>query len=167
MGVSAQRNTKGTSQTKISQLQITITINKQVLGLQVTVQNTVAVAVADTLNQLSHKLLDHGVAQTKIHHGAIGKSLAASTLAHGERLHVFLQVKIQEFKDQVQLVAVGVDDVVQLNDVGVAHFFKERDFTNGGTGDTLIFGFETDLLEGNNAVGVIQLTGLVDDTVGT
>lgn len=155
MSVSAQRNTKGTSKTKISQLQVTIAINKQILGLQVTVQNTVTVAVTDTLNQLSHKLLNHSVAQAEIHHGAIGQSLAASTLAHGKSLHVFLQIEIQEFKDQVQLVAIGVDDVVQLDNVGVAHFLEERDFTDGGTGNTLIFGFETDLLESNDTVGVV------------
>lgn len=62
-------------------------------------------------------------------------------------------------------MTIGVDNVQQLDNVGVLHFFEKRDLADGGTGNTLIFGFQSDLLEGNNSVRMGQLAGLVDDTV--
>lgn len=101
-------------------------------------------------------------------HGALGQGLAATTLADGERLHVLLQIEVQVLEDEVQLVAVGVDDVVEADNVRVVHFFEERNLADGGRGHTLILGLQTDLLEGNDAlVGSAEVEGLVDDTVST
>lgn len=68
MGVSAQGDTEGSGKTKIGKLQVALAINKQVLRLQVTVQDAVAVTVSNSLNELCHKLLHHSIAQTQACH---------------------------------------------------------------------------------------------------
>lgn len=169
MGVSAQRNTKCSCQTEISQLQVTLTVNQQVLWLEITMKDAMAVAVADAFHHLCHELLDHLIIQTQIgaHHRSIGKSLATAALAYWQGLHVFLQVEIEELKDEVQFVAVCVDNVEQLDNVRVMHFFEQRDLADGGAGNAFIFGLQSDLLQSNYAVGMVQFSGLVDDTVGS
>lgn len=52
VSVSAERNTESAGQTKIGQLEVAFLVDEQVLRLQVTVQNTVGVAVARTLKEL-------------------------------------------------------------------------------------------------------------------
>lgn len=58
VSVSAERNTECAGQTKIGQLQVAFLVDEQVLRLQVTVQDTVGVAVARALEELKGKLLD-------------------------------------------------------------------------------------------------------------
>jgi hypothetical protein len=167
VSIGTQGDTKGSGQTEISQLQVTITVDKQVLGFEVTVQDTVAMAVTNTLNQLSHELLHHGVAQTQVgaQHRAIRQGLATTTLANRQSLHVFLQIAVKILKDQVELVTVGVDNVEQLNDVGILHLLEQGDLADGSARNAFIFSLETDLLQGDDTVGVVQFASLVDDTV--
>lgn len=128
-------------------------------------------AVSDALAKLAHELLDDILAQSQIvQSGArtFGKGLAPTTVADRKGLHVLLQIKIEEFEDEIQLMAltaVGMDNVEEAHNVGVAHLLEQRDLADGGGGDALIFGFEADLLEGNNAPAVGQVAGLVDDTI--
>ena len=99
-------------------------------------------------------------------HDTLRQRLAATTLADGKSLHVLLQIHVQILEDEVELVAVGVDDVEEAHDVGVVHFLEKRDLANGSGRDTLILGFETDLLEGDNAlIGSAQVEGFVNNTV--
>ena len=101
-------------------------------------------------------------------HDALGQRLATSTLADRESLHVLLQIHVQVLEDEVELVAVGVDNVEQANDVRVVHFLEQRNLADGRGRDALILGLETDLLQRNNAlVGSAQVESLVDDTVRT
>jgi hypothetical protein len=63
-------------------------------------------------------------------------------------------------------VAVGVYDVEEADNVGVVHLFEERDLADGSRGDALILGFETNLLEGDNALVLGgEVAGLVDNTI--
>ena len=99
-------------------------------------------------------------------HDALGEWLASATLRDGEGFHVLLQVQIQELEDQIEFVAVGVHDVEEADDVGIAHLFEEGDLADGGGGDAFIFGFQADLLEGDDAlVGSRQVAGFVDHPV--
>jgi hypothetical protein len=157
VGVSAERHTKGSRESKIPKLEVTIAVNQEILRLQITVQHAVAVAVTNTLAQLAHELLNHLVAEAEaaeVGAGALGESLAAPAVADGEGFHVFLQVEVEELHDEVQLVAVGVHDVEEADDVGVVHLFEEGDLADGGGGDAFIFGFEANFLEGYNAAAV-------------
>jgi hypothetical protein len=58
VSVSAERNTECAGETKIGQLQVAFLVDEQVLRLQVTVQDTVGVAVARAFEELKGKLLD-------------------------------------------------------------------------------------------------------------
>ena len=62
-------------------------------------------------------------------------------------------------------MAIGMDDVEQLDDVGILHFLEEGDLADGRARNTLILSLQTDFLQGDNSVGVAEFAGLVDNTV--
>lgn len=64
-------------------------------------------------------------------------------------------------------MTVGVHDVKEADNVGVAHFFQEGDFADCGARHALIFGLESNLLEGNYATAVLKISRLVNNTIGT
>lgn len=99
-------------------------------------------------------------------HDTLGQGLATTTLADRQSLHIFLQIHVQILEDEVEFVAIGVDNVEEAHNVWVIHFLEKRDLANGSGRDTLIFGFEADLLEGDNAlIGSAQVEGFVNNTV--
>ena len=55
--IGAQRNTKGTRQTKVGELQVALLVNEQVLRLEVAVQNAVGMAEADATDELGCEFL--------------------------------------------------------------------------------------------------------------
>lgn len=133
-------------------------------------QDAVRVAVADTSAQLVHELLDHCLAEAHVSsaavHAALGQGLSTTSLRDGQSLHVLFQIQVEVFKDEVQLVAVGVNNVEQADNVWVAHLLEERDLADGCRGHTFILGFETDLLECDDAVvGGAEVAGFVNNTV--
>jgi hypothetical protein len=171
VGVCAQGNTESAGQTEISKLEIAVLVNQQVLGLQVAMQDAVGMAVAHALAQVHHELLHHHVVHDQrlsSQPRAVWQRLAPATVADGQRLHVLLQIAVEELKHQVQLVAIGMHDVEQAHDVGVVHLLKQRDLADGRRWDALIFGLEADLLEGDDALVLGgEVLGLVDDSVCT
>lgn len=59
-----------------------------------------------------------------------------------------------------------MNNIEQANNVRVVHFLEQRNFADSCRGDTLIFGFETNLLERDNAlVRMGEVASLVDDSV--
>jgi hypothetical protein len=153
--VSPQWDTKSSRQTKISQLEIAFPINQQVLWLQVAVKNPMTMAVFDSLNQLCHKLLNNLWSHSKrlqIWTSAFWKCFSTTTLADWQRFHVLFQIQVEELKDEVEFVSVGVYDVQEADDARVVHFLEERDFTNGGGWNAFIFSFKADLLESDDSL---------------
>lgn len=65
VGIGSKRDSKSTSKTEISQLEVAIAVDEQILGLKIAMQDPMTVAVSHALAQLAHKLLDHRVAQTQ------------------------------------------------------------------------------------------------------
>lgn len=64
-------------------------------------------------------------------------------------------------------MTVGVHNVEQTDDVRVDHLLEEGNLADGGGGDAFVFGFETDLLQRDDAlVGRGQVAGFVYDAVG-
>lgn len=170
VGVGAERDTKGSGQTKIGELEVALLVNEQVLRLQVAVKNAVGVAVANTGAQLVHELLDHCLAETHVAsaavHAALGQRLSTTSLRDGQSLHVLLQIQVEVLEDEVQLVAIGVDNVEQAHNVGVAHLLEERDLADGSRRHAFIFGFQADLLECDDAVvGGAEVAGFVNNSV--
>lgn len=114
MSVGAEWDTKRSRKSEIRKLQVALTIDQKVLGLEIAMQDAVAMAVAHALDQLRHEFLDHGISQTEsahVHIRAIWQCLAATAFAHGESFHVLFEIEVEELADEVQLVAVGVDNV--------------------------------------------------------
>lgn len=170
VSVGSKGNTEGASETEIRELEVSIAVDQQVLRLEITVENTMAVAVSDTFAQLAHELLHHRIAETQpsqVRPRAHGQRLASATIADRERLHVFLEIKVEELKHQVELVAICVDYVEESDNVRVVHLLEERDLADGSAGDSFIFCLETDLLERDDTIAVEEVLGLVDDAVGS
>lgn len=76
MGVGAQRHAKGSSQSKVSQLDGTQLINEQVLGLQVSVNDPMRVAEIHPLQQLKKVTLEQraGEGLAERESGGLGRS---------------------------------------------------------------------------------------------
>lgn len=58
MGVCAEWDAEGASETEVSDLKIAFRIDKEVLGFEVAVENTVGVAVTNARHELCGELLD-------------------------------------------------------------------------------------------------------------
>jgi hypothetical protein len=147
--VCAQRDAERASETEIGELEVEVVVDEEVLWLQVTVQDAVSMAVAHALGQLHHELFDHCVVHAQRlskQARALGQRLATAALADGQRLHVLLQIAVEELEDEIQLVAVGVYDVEQPHNVRVVHLLEQRDLADGGGRDAFILSFQADLL---------------------
>lgn len=62
-------------------------------------------------------------------------------------------------------MATGVNDVEQLDNVGVLYFLEQRNLGDGGARNTLIFRLQSEFLQSDNMARMVQLAGLIDDTV--
>jgi hypothetical protein len=78
-------------------------------------------------------------------------------------VHVFLEVLVQELEDQVQL-AVGLDAVQEVHHVVVLQGFQQRDLTECGTWDALVFEFQANSLQCHDLLR-LAIARLVHDTV--
>lgn len=93
--IRAQGNTEGSGKAEVTQFEVTLAANEQVLWLQVAVQNAVTVAIEDTLHKLGRELLDHCVPQTQAGaHFRATEGFTPTTLVDRQSLHVLLQVKV-------------------------------------------------------------------------
>jgi hypothetical protein len=149
VSIRPQRNTKRPRQTEIRQLEVALLVNQQVLRLEIAVQDAVRVAVLHAADQLVHEALHH---------------ILAEPHTRGDSFHVLLKIQVEEFEDQVHLVALR-NDVKELHDVRIVHLFEQTDLADGSARDTLVFCFETDLLHRYDPVVVVQVLRLVHDSV--
>src|SRR5258708_23370214 len=104
MSIRAERNTKRTRETEISQLKITITVNQKILRLEITKRDAMAATIPNTLAQLAHELLNHRVAQAKssqVRTRTIRQSLASATFTNRQSFHVMLQIEVEELENEV------------------------------------------------------------------
>lgn len=63
-------------------------------------------------------------------------------------------------------MTVGVHDVEEADNVAVVHLLEEGNLADGSRGHTFVFGFEPDLLQGDDSVVFgSEVFGLVDNTV--
>jgi len=96
------------------------------------VQDAVVVAKGYSAQQLVHERLDGG-------------GIQGATVATG--IHVPLEVLVHELKDEHELV-LGVDDIVEQDNVLVLQLLHEGYLADGGGGRAL-FRVEVDFLEGD------------------
>mmetsp|Transcript_35968 Transcript_35968/g.80064 ORF Transcript_35968/g.80064 Transcript_35968/m.80064 type:complete len:318 (+) Transcript_35968:237-1190(+) len=109
MCVSPDGNTKCSSQTKVSKLQVVVCpINQQVLWLQVTMEDPSGVAVCNPVQDLPQIELDDPMifAEARV------------------CIHELFQVQIKEFKDKVEPL-LTVNDVVQPDYICMVQFLQK------------------------------------------
>ncbi len=108
MGVSFDRQTKGSSETEISQFYFgSSAVNQQILGFEVSVEDPSLVEVADGLDDLIEKRLD-----------LLRRELPCFSL------HKFFEVVFQVLEYQPQLV-LRVQDFFEFNYVGMPETLEE------------------------------------------
>lgn len=137
VGEGVDRDTESTGETKISQLELTAVVDQKVLGLQITVKDAVVVAEGNTAKQLVHEGFDGGRVQ--------GASITAG-------VHVSFEILVHELEDEHELV-LGVDNIVEKDNVLVLQLLHKGDFTDGGGGGAL-FRIEVDFLESHELAGL-------------
>ncbi|KAI3481766.1 hypothetical protein L1887_55613 [Cichorium endivia] len=135
VGECVDRDAEGTRKTKVGELEFAALVDEKVLRLEIAVQHAVLVAEGGALEQLEHE-------------GAHGDRIERTAVAMD--LHVLLEVLLHELEDEHQL-GLGVDDVVESHDVGVAQLLHERDLTDRRRRRALL-GIEVDLLERDDLI---------------
>lgn len=85
-----------------------------------------------------------------MHEGLDGDGVEGSAVAG--RVHVPLQIGVHVLEDEHEL-ALGVDDIVEGEDVGVLQLLHQGDLADG-CGGCAFFRIEVDLLEGNELAGL-------------
>lgn len=153
VSIGAKRNAESASQAKVGKLEVQVAIDQEILRFKIPMKDTTAVAEFDTGAELRHEFLDEA-------------GFERDTLRDG--LHVLLQVHVKELEDEIKLMTIGMNNVMQTHDVFIrVEFFEQGDLADGSGRDALVFLFETDLLEGDEAASVAKVTGFVDDTIGS
>ena len=105
------------------------------MRFEVSVQNPVFVTERSTLEKLVHETPN-------------GDGIEGATLAVD--IHVFLEVAFTVLKYEDEL-CLGVDDVVEADDIDMLELFHEGDLTDGGRWGAF-FCIEMNLLEGDDFV---------------
>ena len=110
------RNTECAGKAEIAQLQLAFPVDEKVLRFEVSVQNPVLVTERSALEKLVHKTPN-------------GDGIEGATLAVD--IHVLLEVAFTVLKYEDEL-CLGVNDVVEADDIDMLELFHEGDLTDGG-----------------------------------
>ena len=146
VGQRSDGGAEGPGQAKVGQLEPSVARYEQVLRLEVAVHDAAGVAEGQPADALEEVGLD----QVRGEHAVDG-------------FHVLLEVLVEELEDEVEL-AVGLDAVLELDDVVVLELPEEADLPQGRGGDALVLDLETDALQSDDLV-VGPVPGLVDHAV--
>lgn len=149
MRVSLDGKTECSRETEIGELDsLAVVADEQVLGLEITVEYAVRVEEYERLTNLIEERLS-----------LLGRQ--GSTLL----LHVLLEVVLEVFEHQVQLV-LREQHFLELDNIRMPQVLQQADFADSRRRDAIVFLFESDLLDSNQLVGFL-VQGLIHDTVGT
>ena len=148
VGVGANGDAKGACEAEISEFEVAIAVDEEVLGLQIAVEHAVGVAKCDAAQHLVQERLD-------LHGGQASGCLVL--------VHVLLEVVLQEFEHKVKFL-FAVDNVLQPHDVLVLQLLEQGNFTDGSGGNALVLGVEANFLEGNHLLAY-AVSRLVHHTV--
>jgi hypothetical protein len=140
VGVGPQRDTKGSGETEIGELEVSILVDEQVLRLEISMEDSVGVAVIETFNQLERESLyddrtsnragrdsrlaerlgdrsgrEKERAERRRKAGRVGEVTYlyegwTETFVVTDGVHVALKVHVEELKDEVEF-SVRVNDV--------------------------------------------------------
>lgn len=135
VGERVDGDTKSACETEVSELQLALGVDEEILRLEVAMEDAVVVTEGDAADQLPHEALDRGWVQ--------GAALAAGGILVA--VHVLLKVLVHVFKHEHELV-LRVDNIVEADNVLVLELLHQRDLADGGAGRALL-AVEVDLLE--------------------
>lgn len=151
VGESVDGNPECPRQTEISELEFSGGVDEQVLGFQVSMQNSVLVAVGDPGQELVHEVFYFGR----------GKGSVVSVC-----VHVLFEVHVHVLEDEHHCVFC-VYNVVKTYDVWMFEFFHEGYFADSGGGSTFVV-VEMDFFEGYSLVTCcVSYFSLVDGSICT
>ena len=163
MSVALERNSESTAKAQICNFKdALVLVQEKILGLQITVEDAVAVAVRDAFAKLEEKGLNEG--------GRKGPRVG--TLAMG--IDELFEIGVKVLEDQVEIglgatVLVGVDvfDAKETDNIeGLGEHLEEGDLTKSGGRNALLVHLKTGLLKGHQLAARLVF-GLVNLAVGT
>ena len=105
------------------------------MWLEITVKNPVLVAERGTLKELVHEAPDS--------HRVESPAIAVN-------IHVLLQIPLAVLKDEDKL-GLGVNDIIEADDIDVLKLLHERDLTDSGRRGSFL-GIEVNLFQRHNFV---------------
>ncbi len=147
VSVGVHGDLEGAGETEVGDLEGVVVLEEDVGGLQVAVNDAVAVAEVETFEELSHENLELTSEEGL---------LAVESL---------LEILVDVLEDEEELGAVA-DNVEEVDDVAVVNFLEDGDLTEGGLRNTFVAAVEAHLLEGDNLAG-LTIDGAIDDTICT
>lgn len=163
MSVALERNSESTTKAQICNFKdALVLVQEKVLGLQIAVEDAVAVAVGDAFAKLEEEGLNEGWR----------KGPGVGTLAMG--IDELLEIGVKILKDQVKVglgaaVLVGIDmfDAKETDNVeGLGKHLEEGDLSESGRRNALLVHLKTGLLKGHQ-LAIRLVFGLVNLAVGT
>lgn len=141
MSVNANRDAKGPSKTKICQLDGSVFVDQEVLGLKIAVENTSLVTEQHCLQHLVGVTFD----QVLVHH-----------LLWTDRIQVLFQVHLKELKDQIQSALLH-DDINEADNVGMVELLEQRHLPDSGGWNSFLLRLEADLFHCHRLTGLLVL----------
>mmetsp|Transcript_25471 Transcript_25471/g.78404 ORF Transcript_25471/g.78404 Transcript_25471/m.78404 type:complete len:353 (-) Transcript_25471:83-1141(-) len=135
VGVGAlARGREGAGEAEVGEFEGAVaTIEEEILRLEVSVEDASLVAIRDAAEHLEEKA--HGL-----------RRLQAAPRLPARRVHVMLEILVQELEGQVQL-GVRVHDVVQRHDVRVRELLQQRNLPDRRRRHALLLVRKPDLLQ--------------------
>lgn len=144
---------EGAGKTEISQFDLAVGGNEQVVGLDIAVQNVILVAEPDGPHQHAHPCLD------------VGRSVTDALLVADKHFQV---AKGEVLQDEADVLILCREDREQGDDVGVGQLAEMFQFTNGvGCKPLGILFLLLDFLDGDELGGVGADVAEVDDSIST
>ena len=128
-------DTERSGETKVSNLQLSLFVDQQVLWLQITMEDSIFVTEGRALEKL-------------IHEAAHCCGIKSATFA--VHVHVLLEISVAIFEDKNKL-GLSVDNIIESDNVDMLQLLHQRDFTDRSRRGSFL-GIEMNLLEGNNLV---------------
>ena len=135
-------DSEGAGKAKIRKLELAVVVDQEILGFEVAVEDAVVVAERYAVQELPHEALDCAGFQ-RAPSAAVGRLVA---------VHVLLKVFVHVLEDEHEFV-LGVDYVVEGNDVFVFELFHEADFADGCAW-CAFFAVEVDLFKRYEGAGL-------------
>lgn len=161
--VALEGNSKSPAEAEIGDLKDSfILVDEEVLGLEIPVEDAMAVTMSNALAELKEETLDLGSRE--------GPGIGTLAVGVDELLEISVQILEDKVKEGLAILLLVVNDVLDAEETydveGVRKHLEEGNLTEGGGGNTFLVHLETSLLQGDELAGGLVF-GLVNLTVSS